>query len=46
VIIGFAVQQDYLGDASGLYDPVNLTGIAAFRKIETLYELARHFSLM
>ena len=42
--IGFAVQQDHLGDGEDcLNDRVNLAGIAAFRKIgDTLYELARH----
>ena len=42
--IGFAVEQDHLGDGEdGLHDRVNLAGIAAFGEIgDTLDELARH----
>jgi hypothetical protein len=42
--IGLAVQQDHLGDGEDcLYNCVNFSGIAAFRKIgDTLNELARH----
>jgi len=42
--IGFTIQQDHLGNGEDcLYDCVNFSGIAAFRKIgDTLYELARH----